>query len=573
MALVATVFVLFILYASGVAFHYPRRPARPPPKVTLPRYGTFSGTYNPEMTVEKFLGIEYSIQPNGTNRFKPMLWPRDRPQSFVDVKGRDASQIGPRCPQGGGQNEKENCLVLNLFRPANYSFAKTSKKLPVLIFLHGGAFQSGYAGSFDGPMFIAKSKEPLIVATVQYRLGALGSLPSKLFEEEGLLNLGIQDQKMALHFLKEYVQHFGGDPNRITLGGQSAGAHSVGIHLFHKYDSEANSNLFQQVVISSGSPTARAFPNATHPIFQAHFKAFMKIVGCNETADNDVALNCLKEAPLGIISKAQNAVFQASKHNITWPWQPVSPGPLLEKRGSQSGADETFFKIPTLISSNTNEGRFFAPHDLTSGDEFLAFFENLARGLTDTDIIELNQLYPTPERAESPYIPPDNQPITIGRQFNRMSAAWGDYAYICAVQETARLLADAGASVYRARFNTPNSHYYTPEWQRGFVPHATDARYFNGAQDVEFSGVADLYHSYWVNFIVKGDPNNEWEYPTPNGLEMPPRWTRYEKLGGRLLNVRPTVKGGTVMEDEGVGIRMKECAWWNDPERMRRLNK
>lgn len=78
-----------------------------------------------------------------------------------------------------------------------------------------------------------------MVVTVQYRLGALGNVPSQLMQEEGGLNLGLTDQRQMLLFWKKYGEHFGGDGDQVTLGGLSAGAHSVGIHMFHDYGDDS----------------------------------------------------------------------------------------------------------------------------------------------------------------------------------------------------------------------------------------------------------------------------------------------------------------------------------------------
>jgi carboxylesterase type B len=90
----------------------------------------------------------------------------------------------------------------------------------------------------------------------------------------------------------------------------------------------------------------------------------------------------------------------------------------------------------------------------------------------------------------------------VSKQFQRVSAAYGDYSYICPVQDTASLLAAAGAPVYKARFNTPN---WAPTWQG--VPHASDASYFNGQEGTQYPEIADIYSSYWASFVVSGDPN------------------------------------------------------------------
>lgn len=207
--------------------------------VRLPGYGSFRGTQvlrqldkdtTLELPVDAWLGIDYARQPVGVFRFAPPDWPAP----FNGTK--DAVEYGPSCEQNGnGAGQSEPCLTFNLFRTPDVPF---SKKLPVMVFFHGGSFVLGSGKSFDGAYFVARSEEPLIVVTPNYQLSALGSLPSKLFEEEGLLNLDLLDQRLLLEFVQKYVGQFGGDAERVTLAGQSAGGHSAGIHLFHNYNDE-----------------------------------------------------------------------------------------------------------------------------------------------------------------------------------------------------------------------------------------------------------------------------------------------------------------------------------------------
>ncbi|PSN74028.1 para-nitrobenzyl esterase [Corynespora cassiicola Philippines] len=559
-------FLLAVWLYSNSAFS---RPAGPPDYshdpaqpllVNLPGYGKFLGTQVQATLqsrlqfpkpIDAWLGIDFSTQPINESRFEPVTWP----EQFTGTK--DAKDYGPICVQSpyNALTHSEACLNFNLYRTSGIPY---SQKLPVFIFLHGGAFVFGNGRSFDGAAFVNRSSEPLIVVTPQYRLGAFGSLPSKLFEDEGLLNLGLRDQRMLLEFMRKYVSYFGGDPDRITLGGQSAGAHSVGVHLFHDYGKDQGNQLFSQAILSSGAPTARAFPPATFPLSVRQYDQFMEQVGCPKSP-NDAALACLKAAPLASLQQTSADIYSQSNYNITWPWQPVSPGPLIEKRGSISGIDETFFKIPTLITSTNDEGTVFSPQNLVSNADFINFMANLLPGLTEQDLKDLEKLYPDPNLGIGPYIPDTS--TYVSPQYERISAAYGDYSYICPVQETAYRMSKAGVPVYKARFNTPN---YAPAYLG--VPHASDAAYFNGVPNVEFPEISELYANYYASFIVSGDPNK-------HAISGAAYWQKYEKLGGKELVVGNAARGGVHLEDEGEGIRMEQCAWWRDPERMVRMNK
>lgn len=530
--------------------------------VSLPGFGRFQGTIIVKdllnattlaKPVDAWLGVEYSTQPVGEGRFRPVA----RPHAFAGVK--HATSYGPACHQNayGSLVQSEACLTLNLFRPSGIPRAK---KLPVFVYLHGGSFVWGDGRSFDGPAFVAKSAEPLIVVTAQYRLGALGGIPSKLMEEEGLLNLGLRDQRQMLEFLQEYVDNFGGDNEQVTLGGLSAGGHSVGFHLFHNYGADQGKPLFSKAILISGSPTARAFPGTEYPLYQRQFQDFVDYVGC-PAGPNSAVLTCLRRASSKKIQFVSSAIYAASDHNITWPWQPVSPGPLLEKRGSVSGNDGTFFQIPMLISSVTDEGSRFVPLDLHTNADFLAFWRALTPGLGFNDLADLQRLYLDPNTYGdlSPYKPQAGR--FVSTQFQRVSAAYGDYSYTCPVQDTALRLAETGSLVYKAHFNTPdNSPTYLG------IPHASDERYYNGLTGTRYPAVADIYSSYFASFIISGDPNTHAHADAP-------RWDVYNQTMGRQLVVSTPHGGGVRMEPESVGIRAEQCRWWRDKDRSLRLNK
>lgn len=174
--------------------------------------------------VDAFLGVPYALPPIGGRRFRP-------PEKVsASSNAIDASKYGPRAPgkallAGGPKLEQsEDCLTANIFRPTG---TDESDKLPVAIYLHGGAFNRGAAAMHDTASMVAWSEAPFIGVSFGYRVGALGFLPSSFSKKEGLLNLGLRDQICLFQWVQENIGAFGGDPGNVTLFGLSAGAHSV----------------------------------------------------------------------------------------------------------------------------------------------------------------------------------------------------------------------------------------------------------------------------------------------------------------------------------------------------------
>lgn len=197
------------------------------PTVQLPQ-GTVIGTVlkkNLNREVEAFLGIPYALPPVGQLRFKRPV--KVSPSSRV-IR---ATEYGPAAPgkqllAGAKYSYSEDCLTANVFRQ-NRSETTTSL-LPVLVYIHGGAFNRGTSSMHNTASMISRSEQPFVAVSFNYRIGSLGFLPSSLSEKEGILNLGLRDQELLFEWVQENIEAFGGDKSVITLAGLSAGAHSVG---------------------------------------------------------------------------------------------------------------------------------------------------------------------------------------------------------------------------------------------------------------------------------------------------------------------------------------------------------
>ena len=125
----------------------------------------------------------------------------------------------------GADPQSEDCLTINIYRPKGHT--ADSEKLPVAVLVPGGAFNRGGARMHNTRSMLAWSAKPFIGVAIQYRIGAMGFLNSRLTEREDLLNLGLRDAKVALDWVQNSIALFGGDPNDVTLIGLSAAAHAV----------------------------------------------------------------------------------------------------------------------------------------------------------------------------------------------------------------------------------------------------------------------------------------------------------------------------------------------------------
>lgn len=202
--------------------------------------------------VEAWRGIPYAQSTGGANRFRPPVpLPLPLPDSNPNAAAAgglkrevfDASRFGPICPGSiarvNGISEGEDCLNLNVYRQRQRqrqrqrgNASDEAAKMPVLVYVHGGAFNGGMGVERDMASFVGWADTPIVGINFNYRVGALGFPSSAVADGEGCLNLGLKDQRLLFEWVRENVGAFGGDKNRITVMGLSAGAHSVSLFSF-----------------------------------------------------------------------------------------------------------------------------------------------------------------------------------------------------------------------------------------------------------------------------------------------------------------------------------------------------
>ncbi|KAK3683500.1 Alpha/Beta hydrolase protein [Podospora appendiculata] len=509
------------------------KPQKPPgvataPAVTLPQGKYIGATLTRSARfprpVEVFRGVPFAQTTGGENRFRPPqpLTPSD--------KMFDAVSWGQSCPQNGPLRKGfgEDCLNANIYRPAGPDYSQSGgerKLLPVAVYIHGGGFNGGEGSERNMASFISFAQDQMIGINFNYRVGALGFLPSAVTAREGLLNLGLRDQQMALEWVRDNIEAFGGDPENITILGFSAGAHSIGHHIMY-YAQTSKRAPFAKAILESGATTARAVLLPTHPRHLVQFREFLiaaNVAGVPE----DKIFPALRKLPLETITQASHALWDKYSRSVTWPFQPVIDGPNDLANSSQptdaelpsalpvipdlpihSWRQGKYLHIPVLTGYSPNEGSMFIPSGANTNSEFRAFFKALIPSFTDADLDDLEKLYPDPDtNRKSPY---KAVPAGKGRQWARLDAAYSQYAYICPVLQTAHFLSTNGdpnpVHVYR--------YAATSTWgtanhgdQANIVAH--DMTLLGGKNMTGLVAVANAMHGAWARFVASkvGDPN------------------------------------------------------------------
>lgn len=430
-----------------------------------------------------WLGIRYAQPPTGDARWQP---PRPLPSQTAE---RRATQPGSVCLQafaipGQAQTVRgaEDCLFLNVYAPAN------AKKAPVMVWIHGGSFQTGAGTDYD--LSLLAREQGVVAVSLNYRLGPLGFLATP--GEDGLPgNLGLLDQQLALKWVRDNISAFGGDPSRVTVFGESAGGMSICAQLA----APGAKGLFQRAIIQSGSCTAPTI-TLTQAEAQDLGRRFMASLDCRDVA-------CLRALPGEKLARAPspNALFPGA---IPFPVLhgdavlPREPGEFLRQG---LGA-----RVPVLIGTNQHEGTLFA-----------AWLGDPRRDLNPAEFLALNVALNGPDalRATATYTPRNYGSLT-----QAAAAVATDSLFACPASNLARDLSRF-VPVYRYEFRDPNPPRPAPLRPTAGLPRFGS---FHGAEIASVMGtrtdlgdpaqftpaqqtLARTIRTYWANFARTGNPN------------------------------------------------------------------
>ncbi|MFG2341058.1 carboxylesterase/lipase family protein [Streptomyces yangpuensis] len=323
-----------------------------PPAPAAPSAPAPGGTPGPVVTVaqgalrgrtpdgaQEFLGVPYAAPPVGAERLRA---PRP-PARWHGV--REAARQAPACLQfspfglGDPQAVSEDCLYLDVYRPRA---ARPGARLPVVLWMHGGAYSQGTGTQFGGRTMAELTGS--VVVSINYRLGQLGYLGLPELVRENTLrsgSFGLMDQLQALRWTRENIGAFGGDPGNVTISGQSAGAGSVCALLA----APPAAGLFQRAVLQSGPCTLLRTPDGAGA--EAHARSFAAKAGCSVPAE---VAACLRAA-------SGAALIEAAR-TLPTPG-PASGDGLLPAGPAQAIGSGVWNKVPVLIGSTRSEARFF----------------------------------------------------------------------------------------------------------------------------------------------------------------------------------------------------------------------
>ena len=439
--------------------------------------------------VRIFRGIPYAEPPVGKLR-----WHSPVPaKSWEGI--RDATKFGNRAfsvltnDQQQGSSRSEDCLYLNVWTPAK----SPSEKLPVMVWVHGGGFQFG---SGEEPVYEGSNlaRKGVVVVTFNYRLGVLGFLAHPELDREGASgNYGLQDQIAALKWVKENISAFGGDPDNVTLFGESAGAMSIGILMA----SPLAHGLFHKAICESGA-LWDGYVGPLESFSEAHKRGedFMKAMGA-KSIDELRAMPAEKLNDSALWDFSSNPIVTAFSPNVDNYILHDFPGAVYA-RGEQ-------MKIPLLAGWMEAEyfpfKAFALPH--STPEEFRA---SAAKMFGEDRMQEFMKLYPIEDKERSAFELTSD--YTISEQT----------FYI--LERQSKL--DVPIYGYEFTYTSPYSPIASHIVDMPFVFGTLTNQYIFGGKSAQPSQTdrdfAEVIMSYWTNFAKTGNPNAE-------GL---PTWPEYK---------------------------------------------
>ncbi|KAI3383970.1 hypothetical protein SNEBB_006878 [Seison nebaliae] len=475
------------------------------------KFGKVRGTTINDTNI--WWGIPFATPPTKSLRWKdpidPNVW-------FPDIL--DCTKLKPACPQINCEvltpkmlcptKISEDCLYLNVYAPTNIP----AEPLPVLVYIHGGNFRFMSSSSVLYWASNLVKKSNTIVVTIEYRLGILGFLFSEQYGFTG--NYGLKDQELALKWVYENINRFNGNPDKITLSGQSAGAQSTAFHATNL----GSRQYFQQVIIES-SPSTIPFMNRDSASLQ--FVEFNEETQCS-FGDTNCLYNLSWENIT--IAQAKTATVPSSLKILGFfePFVPVVDGKyvfgqIIDVWDDSIKGKSHLAKLPPILMGSLTEECVLFIYSAWNTSVSLATYLEIMAGSFGEKAIDVMNKYP-------PFQLNDERPV--------LSSMATDWVFSCATRYLAQN-ASKVVPVYRYLFDHAISFdAWGPDtFCKGRVCHGSDIPYvFQTAPFLNYSytdseiRMSDTLIQQWSSFVKTGNPNNgslKWPlYNVENDYQM-----------------------------------------------------
>lgn len=496
-------------------------------------------TDNPIVT---WLSVPYAEPPVGVNRFKNPIPIRNWANT------RDGTKASNNCMQYEKMDQtrtSEDCLYLNIDTPY-YSYVKSviqndrSKLAPIFVWIHGGGWIFGSGNEYDGSTLAAMKN--MVSITINYRLGPFGFTHIKDTEAKG--NQAMLDQSLALKWIYENAASFGGDKNRITICGESAGSWSVGYHLLFKQSWP----YFNNAILQSGAPARLDFDTLLLTSNEATSESHRigAILGCHEKS-NQGLLDCLQK----VDKKRINKVFN---NEITYAAF-VLDNTLFSKHPKQLLQNGDFKKCNVMVGTTTFEELSLAPFEIEQyiASLYAGNFNNLKKALKLRLLADDKQI----DKIIDWYIP-DNEINNKGvNYYVYFIAMITDYQYRCPSNEFAEYLSKYNNDIFVYSYGHRSSTSKEDPLFDG-AAHSEEIDYMFGVPlmaNQKFTaserGFSEKMVDLWGNFVARSIPTLNDDWKKFNSLNSTTKRNAYFLRDKSIGNIN-------------VSLADETCKFWND---------
>ncbi|MDR2807687.1 MAG: carboxylesterase family protein [Spirochaetaceae bacterium] len=466
-----------------------------------------------------YKGIPYAKAPIGDLRFAP---PQDV-EPWTEVL--DCTKYGPIVTQHftlpaklENMEQSEGSLILNIWTP---STPNASDKLPVYVFIHGGGYGAGTGteNTFDGTSF---AQNGVVMVTINYRLSTLGFFASQeTYNQYGTTgNWGLLDQIKALEWVRGNIAAFGGDPNQVTIGGESAGSWSVSALIL----SPLAKGLFRSAIMESGTILAIHSLTPARGDFEKTIEVSQILAGIFDAPDTSEGLRQLRQVDASVLNYFSPFVPDQTPIRAFF-MAPVFDGAVLPKDPVTALKEGNYNKVNLLIGFNHDEGSLFIPAATDNNS-----YKTLAARMIGKEWSAFVDRFPVDE---------NNSAAQRAQQL--LAYAWFT----------------AGTKVFVDTLSPQNKVFmYNYNFVAGGSPlgahHAAEMTYaFNtlaikGVSGAENEKLAQEIHTRWINFIKNGDPNIGITPPTAT------QWPQYNPAKTDVIFFDKEVRTGPLPDKENL---------------------
>lgn len=490
--------------------------------------GTLEGYVKDE--VEYYLGVPYAQAPVGELRWRPPA--PAQPWTGAREATENASLCTQFSPVGGSLTGSEDCLYLNVWTPTN----KPEKAMPVMVWIHGGGFIVGQGSYFNDDGMRLAQREDVVVVAINYRLGIFGFMAHEGLTAEDPANpssgnYGIMDQTAALRWVRENISAFGGDPDNVTIFGQSAGGVSICAQLV----SPAAAGLFHRAVIQSGPCVSPMSSLAAISKLGAQAQTQLGCgdaaspVACMRAKDTETIANTLPPDPT--LGFSEGYTF----------WWPINEPRVLPLQFMDAFTSGNFNRVPVINGTTRDEATLliWLSHNFRfkplRAEQYMERLEYLT-GSPELAMRVARQ-YPL-ENYASPY--------------DALTESFSDGFFNCFARRQAQAISQH-VPLWNYQFDFDEAPFFIP-WADLRAFHSAEIQYVMGKPmsftrrnfKAEEQALADSMMGYWAEFARSGNPNGS----------GPSTWPAYDKRDQTLLF--------DLQNSVASGVHKSDCEFWED---------